>query len=789
MGNQLLSKWTASIGCRSDGEVYGAVCAPDAGSGYLAYVRVEDSRESLVFRSGHHSDEMPVVENTYILSPRFAGNYLIWSERLGGEWRIRAANISSGRPAIAEMPFSGAGRPASLFSSSDRDGTVVVWEERSGRRTKILLSRFRGGRPATPVEVTNGDYNAYDPTCCIGPDGFIYVAYCAFKEGQYRIELQRLTEDGQLERALARLSNQATACVHPSICLRRDGGVWFSYTSYQEGIQEQAYVQDLAHRGRKRFFEADTVLYAGCWDEAGLHAVHAPPNPKNVQGLTAAMVVYGSGSADYGRVFTDSRGRVRLLMRRHAPGKAVPSVEKGLVQGPRDRSSNGSSRLAHPGISLATLADDGWQEPECLIVNGHAAAPISFNVKGDLLRFAYTSDTRRTGWSRGAEWFDDTGQLAVGIGEYKLTETGSPNYSVYPFRLNPRPAPSIEETTVERHRGGYLHALGQTHMHTNLSVCIRDRDRDPHMNYRFTQDVQHSDFAGTTDHAYNMWQTEMMITRKLAEYYYFPGEFVAIPAYEWTGTPAVDCSHEDGPWGHVNPQYLEEEGDLEFYTPTDPSCRGGSLRRLAETYGGKKILCPPHHVADFMHPYNWEHFFEKMQPIVELFQDMRGSGEQPFADGVSNWLHREEGGWVLEQLMAGRKLGFIAGADHGGIARAGVLVTGLTRAGLYEALTARRCFATTGGAATVDFSCNGVAMGGEVRTERAEFIVNVAACSRLYELQIVRDGETVERIRQDGTGTTHTWTADRARDGEFWYVRILLDDGEILWTSPIWLTT
>ncbi|MAG13412.1 MAG: hypothetical protein CMN78_02325 [Spirochaetales bacterium] len=39
--------------------------------------------------------------------------------------------------------------------------------------------------------------------------------------------------------------------------------------------------------------------------------------------------------------------------------------------------------------------------------------------------------------------------------------------------------------------------------------------------------------------------------------------------------------------GHVNPLYLEESGDLDFYTPADPGCKGGSLQRRRRSWGNR----------------------------------------------------------------------------------------------------------------------------------------------------------------------------------------------------------
>ena len=277
---------------------------------------------------------------------------------------------------------------------------------------------------------------------------------------------------------------------------------------------------------------------------------------------------------------------------------------------------------------------------------------------------------------------------------------------------------------------------------------------------------------------------ERLITRKLAEYYYFPGEFVAIPAYEWTGS---GIHERGGPWGHVNPLWLEEHGDLPFYTPVDADCAGSDLKKLGQAYAGRKVIAPPHHPADSIHPYKWQDWDATLSPVVEIFQDCRGSGEQPWAPGITHFLHTEQGHWVVDWLKQGLRFGFIAGGDHTGIALAGALVTELTRTGLHAAFCARRTFATTGIPARIEFTANGVPMGAAVGEKSAAFQLAGETPEPIAEVQILRDGELDHAVAGQGTAFAHAWTATRRRPGEFWYVRILLHNGEILWTSPIWM--
>ena len=100
---------------------------------------------------------------------------------------------------------------------------------------------------------------------------------------------------------------------------------------------------------------------------------------------------------------------------------------------------------------------------------------------------------------------------------------------------------------------------------------------------------------------------------------------------------------------------------------------------------------------------------------------------------------------------------------------------------------ARRCFATTGIGMRLTFTCNGQAMGAEVTAEHAAFHLEVAAPEPLYAIQIVRDGEDVREMHVQGNEVDHAWHVSRQESGEFWYCRVILENGEMAWSSPIWL--
>jgi hypothetical protein len=789
MADKLTWRRYYARGTRHDHESYGAVCDPDGGNGALAYLRVSRKREGLVYRADPAAVEVMVTQNTYVLSPILAAGYLIWVEVRRDSWTIRAlgtSNVATGR--IIE-PISCTGRPIHLSASSFGDHTVLVWEERIGTRTRLRGVTITGEQFGQPVDMTAGVSNAYDPQCLVTHDGNVALTYTAFADRQYHVFIQFFSDALYPAGLPQRISDGDGAALYPSICERSEGGVWFSFVRVSPELSQEHVVKSFRHRAQAGLFAGTSTVAVGALHNERVYAPFAPPAGEGKQGALAAMTVFGSEGGNHSRVFEDDAGRLRLLMRQHIDRCRVtyedddrPLVQsrgRGAVEGLHSYSS----------ICLASLRDQTWSEPKVLVPAAHFQAPLSMSLSGPELRFAFTEDVRHTGWNAAGEWMDGDSEVGVGAAMVTLdTSEGAPRYDMRPYVIEEVPPQGIADPVHDDEQPGeYLQAIGQTHAHSEVSVCWRATDRDAHFNYRFMQDVQHSNFGAISDHAYNMWHTEMLLMRKLAEYYYFPGEFVAIQSHEWTGSSLRACTHEGGPWGHVNPLMLEESKDLECYYPGDESCEGRSLARLCNIHRESSVIAPPHHMIDSLHPFKWGDFDEQVMPVVEVFQDFRGACEKPWAPGVSHMLHVEQGPWCDTELLSGKRFGFIAGADHGGIARAGVLTRALTREALYEAFTARRCFATTGIALTIDFSFNGEPMGSAVEASEGEFVLTVSCPDEIYAIQVVHNGQEDDQLSVRATSFQHRWTTKRRRHGEFWYCRILMTSGEIAWTSPIWI--
>jgi hypothetical protein len=781
---------------RHSDEAYCPVVAPDGRA--LAYLQVSAENEMLMLQRAPDASALALSAPGFLFSPCFAGEWLLWVERIEDRWAIRSARWQEERPSPRTMVISDA-RPIHLVAAASDTGAWVAWEERLGRTTRLQLARLdASGKIEGTQLIGSARVNAYDPALAVATDGSVYCAYSAYSDDNYRILLARFTADGMACGELLRLSDSIFACVWPSLWPAANGGVWWSFTCFAalnsdhlvegEGV---AYVKHARYLQQRHFFDRRGVVYTGWCDGANQWAPMAKTHPIPLPFHLATGLVFGSEGAGHSQVLEDAAGGLHVLMRQYAPAERTLPCEAASQLKVHHRFRPMQAWRMHANLSLVSLMDGVWQPANVIVPRAHFDFAIALRFDGRRLTVAFGEDRRRTGWSGEGEWFDDVGEIGVGVARVEVPPKAT-EHAFHPLAIAPVPGGRM---TTPLPNGeampdalGRQFALGQTHCHSSLSVCMREFDRDPHFNYRFMQDVQHCHFGTLTDHDYNLWQTEMLLLRKLADYYYFPGEFVALPSYEWTGSEPRDCSHDGGPFGHVNVLGFEPLTFADFHTPNDPHSPGNSLPKLWRCMAGRRVITPPHHVADYAHFYHWEFWQEEFEPVIEVFQDDRGSAEQAAAPGLTNWTRLREPIWAVDELRRGKKFGFIAAGDHRGIALAGVWTRAVTREALYEGFRARACYGTTGLHCGVRFTCNGHSMGSEGAGAPGKFELSVQSAAPIARVEVLRNGELTRTLNAAGASGEQEWkwTEDTAVPGDFWYCRIHWADGELAWTSPIW---
>jgi hypothetical protein len=200
-------------------------------------------------------------------------------------------------------------------------------------------------------------------------------------------------------------------------------------------------------------------------------------------------------------------------------------------------------------------------------------------------------------------------------------------------------------------------------------------------------------------------------------------------------------------------------------------------------------MAVPHHTTNEMHHFPPD-LFEDGGGAVELFQDHRGSCETKNGPGSTAYPEADEpGSYLQEQLQRGKKLAFLGGGDHTGTALTGAWVESCSRRGIFEALQERRVFATTSAPASVDCRVDGTFVGGRLSTAAETVQVTLAATAPdgVDEVHLLQHTDVVEREAVGGEEVSLEWERPIERPETPFYCRLLLSNGEVAWSSPIWV--
>lgn len=362
--------------------------------------------------------------------------------------------------------------------------------------------------------------------------------------------------------------------------------------------------------------------------------------------------------------------------------------------------------------------------------------------------------------------------------------------------------------------------FGDLHGHSVYSDAAGDVDEF----YHRYKDIYGYDFAALTEHDYldgiELSKSELALLWNNASRFSSDGEFIAWYAYEWT-SPAISVhAGPDDPVGegHRHVLYPDEAGPLVRYG--DPASNTG--KKLLEQLNGTKALVIPHHTA--WSGTDWDAHDPELQRLVEVVSThgrFEFGGNHPIGYRRDH-IHQRK--FVLDALDRGYRLGFVGGSDSHGLrwhaieldgradhiregTRVGwkedayrtgmtvILASELTRSSLFEALHARRCYATSGVPIVLDFRVNGFMMGSEVKTDTApELSVSVDAVGALRSVEIIRSGQSLTGL-QGLPGApvpecSFEFVDESLIPGEsvYYYLRVIREDGNMAWSSPIWVT-
>lgn len=371
-----------------------------------------------------------------------------------------------------------------------------------------------------------------------------------------------------------------------------------------------------------------------------------------------------------------------------------------------------------------------------------------------------------------------------------------------------------------QHIGPYGVYFGDIHTHSGqsaggLGTCGTGTVDE---NYRYARDVANLDFYALTEHD---WQTNAghwaTLMQKVEEYD-APGHFATIPAFEWTSLV----------YGHRNVYY--SDANQPFFLSWQEALAGGGRQPMAAGVDSPNELwarldqlqntlavTAPHHPSAASHPLNWDFWNPRYDRVVEIYSSW-GSSEyaenRDRGSGCDRFGHLN----VVDGLNRGLRFGLIASSDghdgnpgnaqspvcrhqhlwhYLGSGLTAVLAHDLSRQAVLQALHDRRCYAVTGAPILLDFRLNNHVMGRELTAaqvgRRPLLTAAVTGTTHLIRLELIKNGRVVWRQECGGENynresvSWHDDLFDLNRE-TYYYFKVTQRDGEMAWSSPIWIS-
>ncbi len=378
-----------------------------------------------------------------------------------------------------------------------------------------------------------------------------------------------------------------------------------------------------------------------------------------------------------------------------------------------------------------------------------------------------------------------TAHLVNGIGEFAIAETGHA-----PLQL----AAVCEELDIDGVSNVAVPSddeqlyFGDMHTHDFQSTA----EGFPADCYQWSRDEKRLDFQSLPIQVHRWLDNEKwVIAKHMNEYFLDEGRFVTFLAFEW----------QHSSYGDKVIHYLG--GDMPYLPVDDP--RYADPKRLYEALRGTDAFIISHHPGydlDLHVPgTRWDTVEADVDRALEIWS-MHGSSEG-FDPADRPMIPPKRTAGVYEGLRRGLRMGLVAGSDThtarpGGSAQdarpywgglCAVWADSLTRRGLFRAFRERRTYALTRVKIALRFWVNDLPMGSEgPAADTASVRVQVWAPSPIATVQILRNTQVVHETQESTPEADVAWTDRRdGREPVFYHCRVVLDDGNLAVSSPVWL--
>jgi len=349
---------------------------------------------------------------------------------------------------------------------------------------------------------------------------------------------------------------------------------------------------------------------------------------------------------------------------------------------------------------------------------------------------------------------------------------------------------AIRAHTIASGGKNYRIMRGDMHRHTDFSTDFK-YDGSLFEVYRYALDAAGFDYIVPTDHQvgfdqeFSWWQHQ-----KYVDLFLMPGRFVPLFGYE--RSLRYPNGHRNIVWSYRGVRTLP--------IPEDEASGKVGAAKLYEYLRASKGISMPHTSATAQGT-DWRDNDPEVEPLMEIFQGYRASYEYEGAPKAATDLnqHAQKSGWQPEgfwwnALAKGYKLGVQASSDHWSthISYACLITDSPSREAMLDAIRKRHAYAATDNI-ILDFRARDGSkeyiMGDAFRAgTNPKLLLKAQGTGAIKQIDLISNKRFLYTTRPGTKQSSWEFTEQNPAPGESWYyVRVLQEDGQIAWSSPIWI--
>ena len=745
---------------------YPTVAFDDVSNAWAAWIGYQGEKEKLLVSRTDGVERWTIAEGEFF-RPALASSadgklYLAVSVHENDTWKIAVTRAQGSKWGKLETISSG-GPDVSPRAAVDSSGRLwVVWQGYRDGRSRIFARMFDGSWQAE-MAVSENTRNAWEPAVAADSKGRVHFAWDAYDDGNYNIYYR--LHDAQKLSPVRKVTSSARFQAHASLACDRANRPWISWD--EGGANWGKDTGFLIHSNQGEPLYVTRHAKVAVLTDSGLLVPNAPP-----------------GFLEQAQLIADRNGNIWSLMRRRTT--KLHEVWSVSIRANRLQEY---SLWDYVVFNLSELAPRPISLPFSLGRNdlraGIAASPSG--------RLAVV-------WAGDGRSFDKPYPFLkneIYAADIPGVPNGEPTLHVeLADRETVKPVHPEESGQVVRVRAARITTAGKSlrilrgdmHRHTDLSF---DGDIDGSICdfYRYTIDAADFDYAAVTDHnagddnEYFWW-----IIQKSNDLFRYPGKFTPLYAYERSlGYPN---GHRNLIWAKRGVRTLPRtKGEVEGVE---------SAAKLYEYLRRSNGIAMSHTTATLMGT-DWRDNDKELEPLVELYQGDRVSAEYegaPRAAKGSDPYSQPGGykpqGFVWNAWAKGFKLGVQSSSDHSSthVSYAVLLAEDSTREAILNAIRARHAYAATDNI-ILDVR-SGDHIQGDIFTAegRPKLEVRVEGTAPIEKIEIVKNNKFVFSDRPKKASVQLTYEDSDSKPGEsYYYIRVQQSDGQMAWSSPMWITT